>query len=101
EVGRGQHRKYLPHVFTEQGVAMLSSVLRSDRAVMVNIEIMRAFVYLRGLLSTNDELARKLDALEEKYDGQFRTVFQAIRELMTPSQTPRRRIGFAKTETAR
>jgi hypothetical protein len=92
--GRGRHRKYLPNAFTEQGVAMLSSVLRSPRAVRVNIEIMRAFVQLRRMLGANEELARKLDALEQKYDGQFRAVFQAIRELMTPSRRPQRTIGF-------
>lgn len=73
---------------------MLSTVLRSQRAVMVNIEIMRAFVQLRRLLGTNDELARKLDALEQKYDGQFRAVFQAIRDLMAPPRPPQRSIGF-------
>ncbi len=71
---RGQHLKYLPYAFTEQGVAMLSSVLRSPQAVKVNIEIMRTFVRLRQLLSSNDELARKLDALEDKYDIQFKIV---------------------------
>jgi hypothetical protein len=73
---------------------MLSSVLRSQRAVRVNIEIMRAFVQLRRMLGANEELARKLDALEQKYDGQFRAVFQAIRELMTPPRRPQRTIGF-------
>ena len=94
DIGRGRHRKYLPKAFTEQGVAMLSSVLRSPRAVRVNIEIMRAFVQLRRMLGANEELARKLDALEQKYDSQFRVVFQAIRELMTPSRPPQRTIGF-------
>ena len=75
--------RYLPYVFTEQGVAMLSSVLRSDRAVAVNIEIMRVFVRLRNLLETNRELAKKLEILEEKYDEQFRVVFDAIRALMS------------------
>src|SRR5215471_2669141 len=75
KAGRGQHRKYLPYAFTEQGVAMLSSVLRSPRAVQVNIEIMRAFVRLRQMLQANTELARKLNALEKKYDAQFRVVF--------------------------
>ena len=74
--GRGRHRKYLPNAFTEQGVAMLSSVLRSQRAVRVNLEIMRAFVQLRRMLGANEELAGKLDALERKYDGQFRAVFR-------------------------
>ena len=83
-----------PRAFTEQGVAMLSTVLRSPRAVQVNIEIMRAFVRLRQILGTNAELAKKLAALEKKYDAQFRVVFDAIRELMTPPARPRRRIGF-------
>ena len=73
---------------------MLSSVLRSERAVRVNIEIMRAFVQLRQMLSSHAELARKLEALEKKYDAQFKVVFDAIRELMTPPAAPRRRIGF-------
>ena len=93
--GSGRHRKYLPYAFAEQGVAMLSSILRSDRAVQVNIEIMRAFVRLRLLLASNTELSRKLAALEEKYDAQFKVVFDAIRELMAPVEPqPKRRIGF-------
>ena len=92
--GRGQHPKYLPLAFTEQGVAMLSSVLRSPRAVKVNIEIMRAFVRLRQLLATNAGLARKLDELERKYDAQFRVVFEAIRALMREPQPARKAIGF-------
>jgi hypothetical protein len=96
--GRGRHRKYRPYAFTEQGVAMLSSVLRSPRAVQVNIEIMRAFVRLRQMLQANTELARKLDALEKKYDAQFRIVFDAIRELMAPSVPQRSRIGFRPTK---
>ena len=84
DAGRGHHRKYLPNVFTEQGVAMLSSVLTSERAVHVNIEIMRAFVKLRRLLASNSELARKLEELEKKYDAQFKEVFDAIRRLMEP-----------------
>jgi hypothetical protein len=87
-------RRYLPYAFTEQGVAMLSSVLRSERAVHVNIEIMRAFVRLRAMLAGNADLARKLGALEKKYDAQFKMVFDAIRELMTPPTKPRRPIGF-------
>jgi len=89
----------LPFAFTEQGVAMLSSVLHSKRAIRVNIEIMRAFVRLRALLSTHKELARKLEELEKKYDEQFAVVFRAIRELMAPPQPPpRRRIGFGVEE---
>ena len=87
-------RRYLPYAFTEQGVAMLSSVLRSERAVHVNVEIMRAFVRLRTMLAGNADLARKLIALERKYDAQFKVVFDAIRELMAEPPKPRRRIGF-------
>ncbi len=91
---QGANTKYLPYAFTEQGVAMLSSVLRSPRAIRVNIEIMRAFVRLRRLLASHEDLARKLDALEGRYDAQFRIVFDAIRELMEPPEPRRRRIGF-------
>jgi len=85
-----------PYAFTEQGVSMLSSVLHSMRAVQVNIEIMRAFVRLRQMLSSNVELSRKLTALEKKYDIQFKAVFEAIRELMTPLEPKKKRpIGFA------
>jgi hypothetical protein len=91
---RGRHTKYRPYAFTEQGVAMLSSVLKSPRAVQVNIEIMRAFVRLRRILATHADLARKLAALESKFDEQFRVVFEAIRELMTPPVSKRKRIGF-------
>jgi hypothetical protein len=99
KTGRGQHRKYLPYAFTEQGVAMLSSVLNSPRAVQVNIEIMRTFVLLRQMLASNEGLARKLAALEKKYDTQFKAVFDAIRQLMTPQQPPKRRqIGFNRDE---
>ena len=87
-------RRYRPMAFTEQGVAMLSSVLRSPRAVEVNVEIMRAFVRLRRLLESNALLSRRLDALERRYDGQFRAIFDAIRELMTPQSKPAKRIGF-------
>ena len=93
---RGQNIKYAPYAFTEQGVAMLSSVLRSPRAVMVNVEIMRAFVRLRQMLASNADLARKLANLEKKYDAQFKIVFDAIRELMTPPEPREKRpIGFA------
>jgi hypothetical protein len=84
----------LPVAFTEQGVAMLSSVLRSTRAVEVNIAIMRTFVQLRRLMDTNHDLARKIEALEKKYDEQFAVVFEAIKELITPPSPPRKRIGF-------
>ena len=87
-----------PFAFTEQGVAMLSSVLHSDRAIDVNIGIMRAFVRLRELLTSNKELARKLEELEKKYDAQFQVVFEAIRQLMAPPPGPekKRRIGFGR-----
>lgn len=94
---RGKHSKYLPYAFTEQGVAMLSSVLRSPRAVLVNIEIMRAFVRLREIMATHKDLAKRLDNLEKKYNAKFRIVFDAIRELMKPPQppsVPKKKIGF-------
>ncbi len=92
--GHGGRRK-LPRAFTEQGVAMLSSVLHSPRAVAVNVEIMRAFVRLRALLATHADLARKLEVLEQKYDSKFRVVFDAIRLLMAPGvAAERKRIGF-------
>ncbi len=94
KTGRGAHRKYLPYAFTQEGVAMLSSVLRSPRAVQVNIEIMRAFVRLRGMMAAHKDLARKLEALERKYDAQFKVVFDAIRKLMAPPPVVARRIGF-------
>lgn len=87
-------RRYPPYAFTEQGVAMLSSVLRSPSAVQVNIEIMRTFVRLRQMISSHTQLRRRLDALERKYDAQFKEVFDAIRQLMAPPETKRRQIGF-------
>ncbi|WP_423908259.1 ORF6N domain-containing protein [Candidatus Spongiihabitans sp.] len=88
-------RRYPPYAFTEQGVAMLSSVLRSKRAVQVNVEIMRAFVRLRQMLASNKKLAQQLNDLEQKYDAQFKMVFEAIRELMIPpDSTKKRPIGF-------
>ena len=87
-------RRYRPYAFTEQGVAMLSSVLRSSRAVEVNIAIMRTFVQLRRLMDSNRDLARKIEALEKKYDEQFAVVFEAIKELITPPSPPKKRIGF-------
>jgi hypothetical protein len=89
-------RRHAPYAFTEQGVAMLSSVLGSKRAVLVNIEIVHAFVRLRGMLASNEALARKLADLEARYDDQFRVVFDAIRELMTPpvADSNKRPIGF-------
>jgi hypothetical protein len=91
--GRGG-RRYRPYAFTEQGVAMLSSVLRSSRAVEVNIAIMRTFVQLRRLMDTNRDLARKIEGLEKKYDEQFAAVFDAIKELIAPAEPPKKRIGF-------
>ena len=108
---RGQNIKYLPHAFTEQGVAMLSSVLRSERAIQVNVEIMRTFVRLREMIASHKDLARRLSELEMKYDAQFKSVFDAIRQLMAPSvftrpprgcqdslfsRPPHRRIGFGQ-----
>ena len=87
-------RRYLPYVFTEQGVAMLSSVLHSDRAVLVNIEIMRTFVKIRQMLASNAELSHRLDELESKYDRQFKVIFDAIRQLMSPAPANRKPIGF-------
>jgi hypothetical protein len=93
KTGRGG-RRYLPYVFTEQGVAMLSTVLNSERAILVNIEIMRAFVKLRQILASNGELSLRLDELESKYDKQFRVVFDAIRQLMATPIRDRKEIGF-------
>jgi len=88
-------RRTAPYAFTEQGVAMLSSVLRSDRAIAVNIQIMRAFVQLKRMLATHSDLAKKIESLEKKYDSQFRAVFDAIRELMAPLENPKKQpIGF-------
>lgn len=101
KAGRGQHRKYLPYAFTEQGVAMLSSVLRSERAIAVNIQIMRAFVRMRELLASNRVLARRLDELEARLEKKLAThdqaiaaILSAIRQLMHPPAPKRRPIGF-------
>ena len=96
--GRGRHAKYAPFVFTEQGVAMLSSILNSKRAVQVNIAIMRAFVRMREIMSTHKELLQKITSMERNYDQQFQVVFTAIRELMEPPPTPKRRIGFTNLQ---
>jgi hypothetical protein len=95
-ISSGAHggRRFAPHAFTEHGVAMLSAVLHSPRAVQVSIEVVRAFIRLRALLATHADLARKLAALERRYDAQFRAVFDAIRELMAPPGKPQRPIGF-------
>ncbi|HEY2737452.1 MAG TPA: ORF6N domain-containing protein [Thermoanaerobaculia bacterium] len=87
-------RRHLPYAFTEQGVAMLSSVLRSERAVQVNVEVMRTFVRLRRMTGVQAELARKLESLEQRYDDQFKVVFDALRELMMPAETGGASIGF-------
>jgi hypothetical protein len=96
--GRGG-RRTPPYAFTEQGIAMLSSVLNSERAIEVNIAIMRAFVRLRSMLASHADLARRLEKLEQKYDDQLKEVFEVIREMMEPEQVPpARRIGFAGTQ---
>jgi hypothetical protein len=95
--GRGG-RRYQPYAFTEHGVAMLSSVLNSPRAVQANIQIMRTFAKLREIISQHKDLARRLDELEKKYDAQFSIVFDAIRELMKPPETNKRPIGFLVEE---
>jgi hypothetical protein len=92
--GRGKHSKYSSFVFTEQGVAMLSSVLKSDRAIQVNIAIMRTFTQLRLMFATHEDLRRKIEDMEAKYDGQFRLVFEAIRQLLEEDAQPKRKIGF-------
>ena len=98
---KGQHSKYLPYAFTEQGVAMLSSVLRSKRAIEVNIAIMRAFVQLRKTLDSHAELARKLADLEkrfESHDEQIQAIFEVIRQLMAPPDKKVKKIGFTVKE---
>jgi hypothetical protein len=97
KTGRGG-RRHLPYAFTQEGIAMLSSVLRSPRAIQVNLAIMRAFVRLRQLALSVEEVARKLDSLEQKYDGKFKVVFDALRQLMTPPAQPQRQIGFHPKE---
>ena len=91
-------RRYLPYAFTEQGVAMLSSVLNSERAVKVNIEIMRAFVKLREMIASHKGLAKRLAELEKKYDAQFKIVFDAIRQLMATPEPREKKIGFRVRE---
>lgn len=96
--GRGG-RRYRPYVFTEQGVAMLSGVLNSKRAVQVNIAIMRAFVKLREMIASHKDLEKKLNELEKKFDGQFQIVFEAIRQLMVIEAKPKKKIGFTARES--
>ncbi|HEY4506045.1 MAG TPA: ORF6N domain-containing protein [Candidatus Paceibacterota bacterium] len=91
---RGQHRKYPPHVFTEQGVAMLSSVLNSNRAVQVNIQIIRTFTKLRELLATNKQLREKIESMEKKYDKKLKDVFDVLKRLLIQEEKPKRTIGF-------
>lgn len=98
KIGRGG-RRTAPYAFTEHGIAMLSSVLTSPRAVHVNIEIMRAFVRLHRMLASNADLARKLEDLETRYDAQFKVVFRAIRELVAPPTMSKKQIGFQPGET--
>jgi phage regulator Rha-like protein len=90
--------RYLPMAFTEQGVAMLSSILNSKRAIQVNIQIMRAFTKLRQMLGTHDDLRRKIEDMEAKYDEQFRVVFEALRQLLETDEQSERRIGFVREE---
>jgi phage regulator Rha-like protein len=91
---RGQYSKYLPYAFTENGVAMLSSVLNSRRAIQVNIQIMRTFTKIREMLATHKELKQKIEEMEKKYDYQFKVVFDTIKQLIEPPQKLKRRIGF-------
>jgi len=98
--GRGEHRKYMPYVFTEQGIAMLSSVLNSERAIQVNIQIMRTFTKLREMISSHKDLAKKLDALEKKYDEQFQVVFEAVRQLIEVEEKPKKKIGYISESKA-
>ena len=90
--------RYKPMAFTEQGVAMLSSVLRSKRAIHVNIQIMRAFTQLRKMLSTHEDLKRKIESMEKKYDEQFQIVFEAIKQLLTEEDKPKKKIGYTVKE---
>jgi hypothetical protein len=91
-------RRYPPYAFTEQGVAMLSSVLSSKRAIQVNVQIMRVFTHLRQMLSTHEDLKKKIEAMEKKYDQQFQVVFEAIRQLLETEAKPRKKIGFMVKE---
>ena len=93
---RGQHSKYLPFAFTEQGVAMLSSVLKSNRAVQVNIQIMRAFIKMRQMYISHEDTKQKIIAMEKKYDKQFQVVFKAIKQLLEEDEKPKRKIGYVK-----
>ena len=92
-------RRSLPYAFTEHGVAMLSSVLRSKRAIGVNIEVVRAFIYLRNMVAEHAELAKRIDELEDRYDGNFQTVFDAIRGLIKQPEKPQKRIGYLNSNS--
>ncbi len=91
---KGQHSKYLPQVFTQDGVAMLSSVLNSQKAIQVNIQIMRTFTKLREMMLSHKDLQKKIESMESKYDYQFKIVFDAIKQLLEPPEKPRKRIGY-------
>jgi len=95
----GKYSKYPPFAFTEQGVAMLSSVLRSKRAIQVNIQIMRAFTQLRDMLTAHEELRQKIEEMEKKYDENFAIVFEAIKELLKQEERPKKKIGYTARET--
>jgi hypothetical protein len=97
--GRGTHRKYMPFVFTEHGTVMLANILRSDMAIKASIEIVRVFVRLRELSLNYQDLTNKINKMEQKYDNQFRFVFDAIRELMNPPSSKNRRIGFVNDKS--
>jgi phage regulator Rha-like protein len=88
--------RYLPYAFTEQGIAMLSSVLNSERAIQVNIQIMRAFIKLKEMLATHKDLKQKIEEMEKKYDYQFKIVFDAIKQLLEPPEEPKGKMGFQK-----
>ena len=98
---RGQHSKYPPFAFTEQGVAMLSSVLNSNRAITVNIAIMRTFTRLRKMIASHEDLRKKIEAMEKKYDERFRIVFEAIAQLIEEDVKPNKKIGFIKEKQKR
>ena len=97
---KGQHSKYLSFAFTEQGVAMLSSVLNSDRAIQVNIQIVRTFTRLRAMLATHEDIKRKIEAMERKYDENFKIVFEAIKLLFDEEEKPKVKIGYIKEKKA-
>jgi len=96
KTGRGQHRKYLPYIFTEQGVAMLSSVLNSKKAIQVNIQIIRTFTKLRELLATNKEIRLKIESMEKKYDKKLQEVFEILKRLLVQKKKPKEPMGFVK-----